>query len=374
MEEKRNSSVMSSSASIILTSLLLTGIGLLVIYTSSSIPAYQKFGDSLFFFRKQAAVSFIGIVLIILIHKIPFRWIEILTLPALFISLIFLSFCLVPGIRQTANGATRWIRLFGITFQPAELAKLSLILFLSKNLSRPSFDINKISSGIIPNLIVFSIFGVLLMIQPDFGSTFMLFLLTFLMLFTAGLSRKYIATSLGCGIVFIGLAILEAPYRIARLLTFIDPWSDLQRGGFQIIQSYLGFQNGGLFGLGLGESKQKLYFLPEAHTDFILSVIGEELGLLGVLFIISCFLYLTYLGIKITRKQRDQYKKFLCFGLTAMISLQAAINMGVCMGALPTKGIPLPFVSSGASSLVIFLISVGLLSKLGLDANKHTDV
>lgn len=346
----------------------LTVIGLLVIYTSSSIPAWQKFGDSLYFFRKQAMVACVGFFLIFVICRVPARWLELMTLPLLLMSIALVGLTMVPGIRHAANGATRWISLGGFTFQPVELLKLGVILFLSRNLGRPTMQINSLHRGLLPNLFVVCIPAALLMLQPDFGSTFLLLILVFLMFFVAGLSPAWTATG---AVVFSGavvFALWQAPYRMARLLSFLDPWKDVQRGGFQIIQSYLGFQNGGLLGVGLGESRQKLYFLPEAHTDFILAVIGEELGLIGVVTVIATFFYVAWLGHKITENQRETRKRFLGFGLTSLIALQACLNMGVAMGLLPTKGMPLPFVSSGSSSLIVFLVATGLLARLGFEA------
>lgn len=354
----------------VFVALLLTGLGLLIIFTSSSIPASQKFGDAWYFFRKQAIIAVLGILMIGIIKKIPFRFIERMVLPLLGFSIFLLVLTLIPGIAHKANGAARWISLGGITFQPAELAKLAMVLFLAKSLSRPRCDIKKFKSGVLPNLLVYGLVASLLMLQPDFGSTILISLVTFIMLFTAGLPLHYVMGSFTAGLLGMALAIWRAPYRMARLTAFLDPWQDIQKGGFQIIQSYLGFQNGGLLGLGLGESRQKLYFLPEAHTDFILSVIGEELGLLGVLLVIGLFSYLTWITFKITMIQSNSFRKFLACGLSLLITLQASINMGVTMGLLPTKGIPLPFVSNGASSLIVFMAIAGLMAKLSTEGEE----
>ncbi|MGE0171628.1 MAG: putative lipid II flippase FtsW [Oligoflexales bacterium] len=344
---------------------VLTCIGLIMIYSSSAIPAYQKFSDSFYFFKKQAIVAAFGFACIGLIFFIPFRLVELATIPLLAFSAILLALTLHPQMGADANGAARWVKLGFLKFQPTELAKLALVLFLSKNLTRPSADINRFWTGIFPNLLVLGILTALLICQPDFGSSFLLFVVTFLMLFSAGLDKKYIFGGLLLGLSGFIVAVMNAPYRLKRLTSFMDPWGTVQEGGFQIIQSYLGFQNGGVFGLGLGESRQKLYFLPEAHTDFILSVVGEELGLIGVMLVIFCFGYLTFLGFKIAKIQIAKHKAYLALGLTLTISMQAAINIGVTMGLLPTKGIPLPFVSSGASSLLVFLVISGLLIRLG---------
>lgn len=349
---------------LIFTVLMLVSLGLLVIYSSSSIPAEIKFQDSLFFVRKQAMFAVLGFLMIAALHWIPFRWIERLTLPFLVLTILLLAVTLIPGLQHKANGASRWINLGFFTFQPAEIGKLAWILFLAKNLSRPQARIEKNPKAILPNVVMLGVFACLLMLQPDFGSTMVYACMGFFMLFVAGLPIKYILTAGALGATGVVAAILHAPYRLKRITSFLNPWDSIQTGGFQIVQSYLGFHNGGLLGSGFGESRQKLFFLPEAHTDFILSVIGEEAGLIGVFFVVACFAYLAWLGMKITALQTEPHRKFLAMGLSTLISIQAIVNMGVAMGLLPTKGMPLPFVSFGSSSLLSFLLMVGLLAKL----------
>ena len=334
--------------------------------------AHHRMNDSLFFVKKQALVAGAGFLLIAAIQVIPFKWIERITLPLFLVSIIGLILTLVPGFSREVNGASRWLKLGPVALQPAELVKLTFIMFLAKNLARPHYNTMSLRS-ILPNLIVFSLLALPMMLQPDFGSTFLLFLVCFCMLYGSGMPLKFSIWGIVLAILGVVLAIIQAPYRMARLMTFLDPWKDLHKGGFQIIQSYLGFQNGGLLGVGIGDSRQKLFFLPEAHTDFIIAVIGEEFGLLGVSFVILCFCLLVTIGMSIAGKQRLIYRKFLGFGLTFLIAAQACINMGVATGLLPTKGIPLPFVSSGASSLIIFLIVIGLLSRLdqSVGTNNH---
>lgn len=347
--------------------LLLTLFGILLIFTSSSINAVQTYGDIFHFPKRQSLASFMGMIAILIILRTPFKLIERLSFLIFLATSLLLLATLVPGLGHSVNGASRWIRLASMNFQPAELAKLSLILFMARNLTRKSAAGLSNLKSILPNLLPFIVFGSLLMLQPDFGSTFLLGLISFLMLFVAGLPWRYIALTTTLSLFGIVLAIWQAPYRLARLTSFIDPWASAQTGGFQIIQSYLSFFNGSFLGMGLGESRQKLYFLPEAHTDFILSVIGEELGFLGVSLIIFTYAFLTYSGFLVTKSQKNSYRKFLAFGLTALIAIQACINMGVAMGLLPTKGMPLPFISHGSSSLLVFLTTAGLLAKIALE-------
>lgn len=349
---------------LIFTVLILVGLGLLVIYTSSSIPAEVRFKDSLYFVRKQAMFGCLGFLAILALQWVPFRLIERIALPFIALTILLLTITLVPGLQHKANGAARWIDLGFFTFQPAEFGKLAWILFLAKSLSRSSSRIDKDAKAIAPNILLLGILSTLLMLQPDFGSTVVYCSMGFIMLFVAGLPIRYIVTAGALGLGGAAAAIIHAPYRLKRITSFLDPWETIQTGGFQIVQSYLGFHNGGLLGAGFGESRQKLFFLPEAHTDFILSVIGEEAGLIGVFLVLACFAYIAWLGMKITGLQTETFKKFLALGLSALISIQAIVNMGVAMGLLPTKGMPLPFVSFGSSSLLSFLLMIGILAKL----------
>ncbi len=343
---------------------LLTVIGLISIYAASSLKGAQQFGDEFLFFRKQAVSAMVGFLAFGAVQVIPFRWIERATLPLMLLCLGLLALIFVPGMYSKIGGASRWLNLPFIGGQPSELTKLALILFLAKSLSRPTSDMTSFVRGVLPNLVIFAITAGLLLVQKDLGTPVLLFSVTFFMLFAAGVTRRFVAWMLGAFGGGIGLAVIFEPYRIARVMSFLDPWTTIRAGGFQIIQSFIAFQNGGLLGAGLGESKQKLFFLPEAHSDFILAVIGEEMGLLGVLIICLSFLYLTYTGYRIASLQADPYRRFLAFGLTSLVAMEAVINMGVCMGLLPTKGMPLPFVSSGNSSLLVFLVISAILARL----------
>jgi cell division protein FtsW len=342
---------------------ILTSLGLLAVFSASSVPAFHRTGDVFHFVRKQALVSVVGFSLIACLQWVPLKWFERATLPLYLGSILLIWLTLVPSLQHSAKGAARWLNTGMVTFQPAELAKLGFIFFLAKNLARAKVDLG-CWRHVMSNVIAFSFLALPLMLQPDFGTTFLLFAIAFLMLFAAGLPWRYTFTGIGLGLMGIAAAIVYAPYRLARMMAFLDPWKEVQRGGFQIIQSYLGFQNGGMWGLGAGQSRQRLYFLPEAHTDFIVAVIGEEYGLPGVILVIICFAVLIQRGLVIAAKQKRTYTKLLAIGLTSLIAAQASINMGVAMGVLPTKGISLPLVSSGASSLLVFLLVIGCLCRL----------
>lgn len=349
------------------TTLLLVMSGLIMVYAASALKGEQQFNDAFFFIRKQGAVALAGFASVALIAKVPMRFIERMTLPLLVGSLILLALIFVPGVYKTGGGAARWISLVGFRFQTSECAKLALVFFLAKNLSRKGFNINSFKSGVLPNVFVFCLFALFMMKQPDFGSTVLMGTVMVGMLFVAGLDFRLIIGAFFAALAAVVAAILVAPYRLARLTSFLDPWAQIKGGGFQIIQSYLAFQNGGLMGSGLGESRQKLFFLPEAHTDFILAVLAEELGFLGVTFICLAFAYYCFLGFRIAFLQTHPFRMYLVFGLTSMIGFQGAINMCVAMGMLPTKGIPLPFISSGASSLLMSLVATALLWRLTIE-------
>ena len=345
----------------------LTAFGMVAIYAASSLKGAQQFGSEYLFLKKQAIATSMGIIASLVIWKLPFRAIERLTLPAMLGTLFLLALVFVPGAYSKVGGAYRWLNLPLIGGQPGEMAKLAFVLFLAKNLSRPSQNIRLFRSGILPNFVILAAFTLFLLVQRDLGTPAVMVSILFVMLFVAGMAWRYIVGAFALATGAIASAIVLEPYRMARIMSFLDPWSQADGGGFQIIQSFLAFKNGGLFGVGIGESKQKLFFLPEAHTDFILSVVGEEFGLFGVLFLCLAFAYVGFLGFRIAMLQPSVYRKFLAIGLTAMITLQALVNMGVTMGVLPTKGMTLPFISSGSSSILVFLTAAALLVKIGLE-------
>ena len=340
---------------------ILIVISLFTIFGASSIKGLNQFNDGYFFVRKQFLVSCFCGVFLLYSYLIPKKLFGHFSLPVYLIVVLILSLIFIPGFYVEIGGASRWINIFSFRFQPGELAKLALIMLVAKNISRTSFNSQCFFTGVLPNICFFGILGGLLMLQPDFGTSVLLAGVCFFMLVVAGIKKSVMAGFLLSGVFLVVVMIAVAPYRVNRIIAFLDPWKQADKGGFQIIQSYLGFQNGQIWGSGFGESKQKLFFLPEAHTDFILSVIAEELGFVGVLFVLGCFFTLIYCGFRITHSQKDLFWRFICLGITLMISFQVIFNTSVVMGMLPTKGIALPFVSNGASSLLIFSIMLGVL-------------
>jgi cell division protein FtsW len=356
----------TARSALICTTAFLTAIGLIAIYSSSAIPGAVHLNNSFAFFSKHALGAVIGFTLIFALGHTPFKWID-----RSFIVFIALSIALlvaVPFVGITANGAKRWIYVLGFTIQPAELLKLGLILYMAKNLSREHCDVNDLGQMFWTLILPLIGISALLLLQPDFGTVAVIWSMAFVMVVIAGLRPKYITyTGVFLGATLIAIAI-QSPYRLQRIMTFLNPWDKFQTEGFQIIQSFLGFQNGGILGVGLGESKQKLFFLPEAHTDFIIAVVGEELGLLGVLTVCLFFLYFSFLAFQIASNQINIYRRFLAFGIGILITIQAVINLGVCLGALPTKGMALPFISMGANALVINLFAVAILARISQEA------
>jgi cell division protein FtsW len=355
----------STANSLLIITFFLTSLSLLAIYASSPIKSEELFNTPYYFVQKQLFGIISGFLMVIILQFIPSKIIEHLPLPLVILSLFLLLLIFVPNLYNEVGGSKRWLQLSNsIRFQPAELAKIAIVFFLAKNLSRPSNKIKNWVSGILPNFLLVLLMAVCLLKQPDFGSTALIIVLTIIMLFVAGMRLLHLGIIINVTLVSFVIAIVSSPYRLKRLLSFMDPWSQVSQGGFQIIQSYLAFHNGGFFGLGLGLSKQKLFFLPEAHTDFILSVIAEEMGLFGIISIILLYVFMMILSLRIAAQQTCNFRKLLSFGLSSLISIQALINIGVVSGILPTKGISLPFISCGMSSLLSFLFCIGILARI----------
>ncbi len=348
------------------TCFILLSLGLLSIMASSPLKGLELFNDPAFYFKKQLWAMLFGFAITLVIFVLPIRFIDHLPLPLLAISLALLLLTGLGGFSHQAGGAARWLKLFGVSVQSSELAKVALVFFLAKNLARREVKLDRFGLDLCSNLFVLAVMILLLMRQPDFGTAALLLALTFFMLFLAGL-RKGPLIKLALAFLTIAIvAMISAPYRLRRLFSYLDPFSDFQNSGFQIIQSYLAFQNGGFWGVGLGESRQKLFFLPEAHTDFILAVIGEELGFFGTGLVLLLFFLILQLGFFIAARQENRFRSLLAQGLTLLITTQAIFNIGVVSGALPTKGITLPFISSGVSSLLTFIFALSILARLGL--------
>lgn len=347
--------------------LMLILIGLMAVYSSTSVISpdmvekYRKKGmviSQFGFLKKQLFTVLLGLIAMFIAYKVPLQYLKKLSIPLLIASLV----CLIMVFTKlgiTAGGARRWIRIWPSTFQPSELVKLSMVIFLSWYMSLPGYRKDKFLSFAIP-VGIMGMFQVIFLKQPDFGAVMSLGILTIAMLFLSGIRLRYIL-SLGIVAIPVIFKLISEPYRWKRVAAFLDPWKDAQGSGFQLVQSFIALGSGGINGVGLGEGKQKLSFLPEVHTDFIFSLIGEELGFIGVVFVVFLFFVMFIKGIGIAQKTSDTFAHYLAFGISMMIAIQAVINFAVVTGMVPTKGLPLPFISYGGSSLLVSMTAIGLL-------------
>lgn len=354
---------------LIITALLI-GIGAIMIYSSTSVitPQFARRNITPFFyFKRHMFTMLIGVIFMFAAFKVDTDTLKKMAIPLLVLSFILLILVFVPKIGVAAGGAKRWIRLWPSTFQPSELVKLAMVIFLSWHISRPSYKTDSLASFLVPvSVMVF--FQMIFLRQPDFGAAMSLGLLTIIMLISSGLRLRYFMF-MAVLLVPVSIKLIMEPYRLKRVIAFFDPWKDSQGGGFQLVQSFIALGSGGLTGIGIGESKQKLSFLPESHTDFIFSLIGEETGFIGAAIIVVLFLLLFIRGVSIANRTKDVFAHYLASGLSMMIALQALINFSVATGLVPTKGLPLPFISYGGSSLLINMIAIGILLNLSRGRN-----
>lgn len=346
---------------VLVPAILLFCLGLIAIYSASSYLAEQKFGDSYLYLKRQAFFGFLGISLLIAAKNIPAHYYSRIVYPALIASLILLIMVLIPGIGVKVNGATRWIRIGGFSLQPSELAKLSLAMYIAYSMAKKGPVMSSFTKGFLPHLLVVGSFMCLILIQPDLGTTVIIGCWLMILLFVGGLNilQLLFMGILSCPVVY--WLVFSTQYRLNRLTAYLHPWDDPQGLGYHIIHSFLAFGSGGVLGVGLGNSKQKLLYLPEPHTDFVLSIMAEELGLIGVAVVIVLFSILIIRGIKVSLNAPDLYSSYLALAISLLIGLQVIINMSVVMGLLPTKGLTLPFLSYGGSSLLVNFIGVGIL-------------
>ena len=350
--------------------LFLVGIGIVMVYSASSAVALKKFGSDYLFLKKQALFALMGIVALVICRHFPYQWYRPLTYPFLALALIFLIAIQFTDYGLSAGGSARWLRFGKFSFQPSEFARFALVLFLAYSLEKKEAKIREFSIGFLPHLLVFIAFAICLFIQPDFGSVVILAVLTWLLMFVGGVRSLYLFSSL---IVLLPIAyyyLINAEYRIKRILSFLDPWQYPADVGYQVVHSLMAFGTGGLWGAGIGKGAQKLFYLPEPHTDFIFSVIGEEFGLVGVLMIIGLYALVLVKGIQIACKAPDTFGSLMAVGLTIALGLQVCINMGVALGLLPTKGLTLPFLSYGGTSLLLNMASVGILMNISAARSK----
>jgi cell division protein FtsW len=352
---------------LLLALLVLPAAGAVMVYSASAIQASRQLGDEFFFLKRQAVAFGIGLAFLLLTLKVGYKRLAAWSYPLLAFSLLTLLLVLVPGIGKVAGGARRWINLGLINFQPAELAKVVLVLYLAHSLSRKREKVKLFSIGFLPHVLVTGVMVVLCLCEKDMGTGVIMLLVLFTMLFAAGARISYLVGAVLLAIPVGWRLVAGTPYRMQRWLAYLDPWGHRDGAGFQLVESLLGIGNGGWLGQGLGQGKGKLFYLPAAHTDFIAAVIAEETGLLGIAVLLLLYAVVVWRGLRATLNAADQFGAYVALGLTTLFGAQALFNLAVVFGLLPTKGLTLPFVSYGGSSLMTLLGAAGILLSVSGD-------
>lgn len=344
--------------------ILLSGIGLAMVYSASSEIALRLYGNEYHFFSRQLLIMILGFSGMLALAFIPYRVFRYLSYVMLFAAVVMLSALLVTNAGHSAGGATRWLRLAGFSFQPSEFARLALIVFMAYSLTKKQGRVAEPTIGFLPHFLVLSLFTVLILLQPDFGTVAILWMLAWIIMFAGRVPLLHLASATILLFPAALWLLVSSDYRLKRYMTFLDPWKYPLEDGYQIIHSLMAFGSGGIFGKGFGEGYQKLFYLPTPHTDFIFSVLGEEGGLIWVLLVVGLYMVILLRGMRIAATAEDCFGSLLAFGITVSIALQAIVNMGVNLSLLPTKGLTLPFLSYGGSSLVFNLGCIGILMNI----------
>src|SRR6202163_725417 len=353
-----------------IATILLVALSVVMVYSASAPVALQRYGQASFFVVRQAMWAALGLPMLWFLMKVDYRTYRE---PVFIWCCLGLAILALVAVLFSApvNNARRWFGMAGIGVQPSEFAKLAAIIFIAAILERRMHRIDEVTYSLLPIGIVVAVLVGLILLEPDFGTSMSLILIAAAMVFTAGLHYRYIAGALLAALPAVYIILMGASYRRRRLLAFLNPWDDPLGDGFQIIQSLIAVGAGGVWGRGLMNGVQKLFYLPEPHTDFIYSVISEELGLVGATAVILCFAIITWRGLRAALRAPDSFGAFLAVGLTTMIAVQALVNISVVLGLMPTKGIPLPFVSAGGSSLLINLLGMGVLLNVSQHASSQ---
>jgi cell division protein FtsW len=341
--------------------LILVVLGIVMVYSASAIRAQERFGDPAYFLKKQVLWALIGLTAMVWMMGRDYRRLKPYILPLLLLALGMLILVLIPGIGVKVNGARRWIQFLGLSFQPAELAKLALVAYLARLLAGKEERVREFSVGILPPLVVTGVFFLLIALQPNYGTAVVILLTALTMVFAAGARLTHLLAVGAAALPPLGLVLWSVPHVRGRLLAHLHPGAASPKALYQIGQSQVALGQGGGLGRGLGDGMQKLYYLPEPHTDFIFAIVGEELGFAGAALVVAFFALLLWRGIRIALAVPDRFGALLALGLISVIVGQAAINFGVVVGLLPTTGLPLPLVSFGGSSLVVTLLALGIL-------------
>jgi cell division protein FtsW len=339
-------------------------VGLVMILSASAVQALSAYGTSWYFFQRQLIWALIGVVVFLVAARVDYRRWRALSIPLLVGAFVSLTLVLVPGIGIEVDGGRRWLGVGSLRFQPSEIAKLALLVYVADVLTRRAAAIADWQRVLKPVLVVAALLGVLVVVEPDLDSTIVLALIVVSVLTVGGLPLRLLAKVAGTGLLLATIASFAEPYRRDRVLAFFNPSKDASNTGYQIRQSLIALGSGGFDGVGLGAGRAKWFFLPNAHTDFIFAIIGEELGLFGCLLVLGLFAGFGLVGLRIARRAPDRFGMLLAAGVTAWVVGQAAINLGAVVGLLPVSGIPLPFLSAGGSALVFTMAAAGVLANV----------
>jgi len=360
---------------LMISAMLLLGIGLVMVASSSIEIADRATGDPLYYFKRQCIFALLGVLAGLLLTKIRLAYWENSGMALLFFMVCLLVLILIPGLGRTVNGSTRWLALGPFSLQVSEVVKLMMIVYLAGYVVRQGKQIRESFVGFVKPMLVLVVLFTLLLLEPDFGAATVILATALGMLYLAGVKIWKFGILISASAMSMAFVAISSPYRVERLTAFLNPWSDPFGSGFQLTQSLIAIGSGAWTGLGLGASVQKLFYLPEAHTDFVFAVIAEELGLIGVATVLVLFIVLIYRCFAIGKLVEKQGMKFgaqICYGIGIWLGLQAFINIGVNMGVLPTKGLTLPFISAGGSSLLVVCMAIGLITRVYIEGAAKT--
>jgi cell division protein FtsW len=352
---------------LLITVLILLAIGVAMVFSASSISSQVKLDDKYFFLKSQGSYAILSIIVMLFLSKVNYKILGKFVPLMIVLSIVLLLLVFVPGIGLTRNGATRWISVGPMQMQPSEVAKFALILFMAKSISNKKDKIRTFTQGVLPYILLMGVFCFLIILEPNKSMAMIFVLLTFTILFSAG-AKVWHLLIWGVPLLPVGAYILmKDHYSLLRLTAYLDPWADPLKSGYQAIQSLLALGSGGIFGLGLGNSRQKFFYIPEPQNDFIFAIIGEELGFIGTLTIIVLFMLLIWRGIRIALHAPDTFGCLLATGIVAMVGIQVVLNIAVATVSIPTTGVSLPFISQGGTSLLFVMANMGIL----LNISKH---
>jgi len=341
--------------------LFLVGLSLVVVASASLSISEVRYGDSMHIVRRWAVYMPIGLVVLWAVSRVEISWWQASALPMLSLLGLLMILVFIPDLGREINGARRWVSIFGITVQPVELIKPAILIYMAHYMSSFPERLERFSSGLAPMLVVLGVMNMLLLLQPDFGSIVLLTSVCMCMWFVGGIPMRHLLFTAGVALPLGAIIMISEPYRWDRLTSFIDPWADPTGSGYQLIQSMIAYGSGGLYGAGLGQGVQKLFYLPEPFTDFVSAVLAEELGLSGVMALLVIFMLLMWRGMRLAFHAEQSFSRLLSLGCVMMLGMSFMINMGAAMGMLPTKGMPMPILSYGGSALIGSFFLLGLL-------------